>query len=820
VARQIGVDAALPGAVAVGREGDFLLANGAAAFVITAPFDGPQTEQGTTYAYYGGIVADAVAMDGCGVASEDGLDEVHLVLGQLDLFAIEQSRLRSFRGVSAEVLQDGADGGPAVVRVTGTDATHWLVEGELLNDALGTGRTASPPFGLEVVLDYVLPPDEPVLRLEWTLRNPGRTDLTLLTASLLSFDPRYDVAAAGAAALSFGGLSLTAEVPAVSATSGAGAYAFTVEDGALGYTGIAGIDVSLDLEQALERPIFVPAGGEAQRVTRLAVGRGDGPTATEPLLREVPGVLPLDGFVRDPDGAPVAGAWVDVWGDGGTGSHVFDRARTGVTGAWHAMVPDLGWSWSLTARAEGRDGQERVEVEPGDTLALRVGAKGALWTEVDGDGAPMPARLELVRQDGVRATVFTNGRSEAPLAPGTWDWTATRGYLFAPRTGRVVVPPGGVGLLITELTREVDLDGWRSVDTHVHSAESPDSRMDPPTQVLHAAAHGLDVVLHTEHEHVVDVTTWADEAGVGAFVESLGGQEVTATVPEHLTMVGVTPDGTPRGGFVDWYGKDLDQVFAAMKARSGGGANILNHPGYMDRIGWDVLTAEPTLTNPEWLGLSPDAALWSWNFEGIEVMNGFNSPFADGNHRFELWQSLLNAGHRVSPVGCSDDHGGDEVGFPRTLFAGPDVVDALRAGRVTVSAGAVLQVDVAGAGPGDLADATSGEVGLHVVALAPSAFDVTHVVVFANCDQVASVAAADPRGPRKLDVVVPVAVDGDTQVVVAAFGREPLPAGFPAADWTRVPRALTGAVYLDADGDGAFAAPGGRVCRYDLAPPP
>jgi hypothetical protein len=72
----------------------------------------------------------------------------------------------------------------------------------------------------------------------------------------------------------------------------------------------------------------------------------------------------LQGTVRGPDG-PVADAWVDVWGDGGAGPRVFDRVRTSVTGAWRAVVPEGAWSWSVSARAAGRDGQDRVAIDPG-----------------------------------------------------------------------------------------------------------------------------------------------------------------------------------------------------------------------------------------------------------------------------------------------------------------------------------------------------------------------------------------------------------------------------------------------------------------------
>jgi len=38
----------------------------------------------------------------------------------------------------------------------------------------------------------------------------------------------------------------------------------------------------------------------------------------------------------------------------------------------------------------------------------------------------------------------------------------------------------------------------------------------------------------------------------------------------------------------------------------------------------------------------------------------------------------------------------------------------------------------------------------------------------------------------------------------------------PQYDATRVPRVLTSPIYVDGDGDGAFSAPGGRECVYDL----
>ena len=267
-----------------------------------------------------------------------------------------------------------------------------------------------------------------------------------------------------------------------------------------------------------------------------------------------------------------------------------------------------------------------------------------------------------------------------------------------------------------------------------------------------------------------------------------------------------------------------------MRQRSGGGVNLLNHPSYLDRISWDDVLGEPRLDDPTLLGLAPDAALWSWNLDGIEVMNGHSSPFDRG--RWGHWQSMLNAGHPLVAVGCSDSHSGDDIGFPRTYVpAGSDqpaevtdaeVVHAFQTGKAQASTGAFARVLVDDtANIGDLLSTTepTATLDLHIEALPE--IDVTFVSVFANCDEVLTVAADDPSGIVKLSEVltVPLPEGEDVALTVAAFGEERLPLGLPQFNPTRVPRVLTSAVYVDRDGDGAFSGGGGRECAVYLEGP-
>lgn len=838
LARVMSAGDALPGELAVGTTGDFLLQNEHAAFVITRP------GANSTYYHYGGVIADAVAMDGCAPLGQDQLDEVGVVLLDIDLAGITSSNVRAFQGTAATVLADGADGGPAVVRVTGVDATYWLVEYTLITEAVDEGgRERSAPYGIEAQIDYILEPGSPVLRAELTLTNTGGGRVSLASAALLSFGPPMDLWGYAPQRISAAGFDLGFGMPWLVATGGGEALAYGVEAGQLAYIGISGIEVAVDVSQVLSAPMNPAHGASATRAFFLSVGGTGGSSATAPLLAanpepivgQTPRVVTLAGAVRGPDGDPVPGARVSIearapaaeWG-------VLDEATAGPDGAFSASLPVFGadWEWRVRARAPGRAEGAPVAVEPdGAPVSVALGAAGALdFAFVDEAGAPSPARVVLDPVDGgARVDLWLVGSGVAPVPPGSYTWTATRGYEYAPQRGSVDVPAGGSAPLEATLVRVVDTAGWVSVDTHVHTSDSADSRIPVADQLAHAAAHGLDIVVHTEHEGIFDRADVPATAGLAAFVASIPGEEVTATIPEHLTMFPSASDGTPRGGIVEWYGRDLDELFGLMRARSGGGVNLLNHPGYLDLIGWDRLLAQPSLDDPTLLGLAPDAALWSWNFDGVEVMNGHSNIFGDGNRRFDNWMSMVNAGHPLVAVGCSDDHSGWEVGFPRSYVpaasdapaevAVDEVVSAFHGGEVLASAGAFARVALAdGTGMGGLATVATGEVELDLHVEALPEIDVQWVSVFVNCDEVAVVPATAADGVVKLSEAVRVALptDEDAHIVTAAFGTGRLPLGLPQYDARRVPRALTNPIYVDTDGDGQFSAPGGRECAVRL----
>ncbi len=819
------------GSKAVSTPGDVLLMNSRAAYVITDVDKGAtSTAVPSTYWYYGGAIADAAAIDGCEQTSDDLLDDIGLILGSLELTAVEASILRAFEATSVEVLADGSGGGPAIVRARGRDAMHWLVEHTLQNDDLRGDRVFGRTLGLEVEVDYVLEPDSPALRIDVRITNTMATRQRLMGAALITVDDPLRRYGSGTFDIGLPFLSLEAGIPWLTFANGEGALAFAVHGSNLGTASVSGVNVVLDVDQAVTTPIELGAdGGTGSLGYWLSVGPTDAASASaglhpvhpEPLREATLTVYPQAGVVTGPNG-PVAGATVEIesqppeepWG-------VLEVFTTDAEGRWGGDLGAFdGWPLRAIVRQEGRDSSEPVAFTAGTELQLPANPAGVLELDAhDAAGEPIPVRLELTRTDGQRATRYLFGQTSTPLPPGTWDWVATRGWEWAPDSGTVTID--GTGQLTAVLERVVDTSGFMTVDTHIHSEASADSTVPRGHQLGVATAHGLEVAVATDHETIVSFEPDIDAAGLRGIIASVSGEEVTAVGLEHMTMFPTPPDGTPRGGFIQWYGLDYPELVAAQRAR-GAGVVMLNHPGYLGRIGWDRLAGQPTMA-PDRFGLSEDASLWTWDIDGLELMNSMSNPFASGNGRFDDWMSFLNHGHRIHAAGSSDDHGGRGTGLPATFFASStdapgefredDLVTSYQQGRTMISAGAFGRVSIGDASLGDVVTDTDGAVDLALEITALPEVGITHVVVFANCDEVADLPTTDPGGLIKLSTEVRLTLDADAHVVVAVFGDGSGPLGLPSAGST-TPRLLTNPIYVDVDGNGEFDAPGGKACTY------
>ena len=258
----------------------------------------------------------------------------------------------------------------------------------------------------------------------------------------------------------------------------------------------------------------------------------------------------------------------------------------------------------------------------------------------------------------------------------------------------------------------------------------------------------------------------------------------------------------------------LDEVRAAP-----GPARVVqvNHPrsganGYFDCLAFDPRTGRGT-------GAGYDAA-----FDAIEVWNGRNVEMR--TKVLDDYLALLRTGHPVTAIASTDTHGivGEEPGLPRTYVRvtkddalegwdgarTDDLVRSVRETRdVVLTNGPFLRVIANGAGIGGIATARAGlvDVKVHVVTAAFAAVDRVELRLAGAGTVVGGASRAitlrkEGSGSFDSDVTFAVRASADDAFVVIVSGPTPMRPMFGGEDREISPWAMSGATWIDANGDG------------------
>lgn len=835
---------------AIGGLNDYLLMNNNAAFVIQG------IENLNAYYIYSGIPIDAVALDGCKQASPVRFEEAGFLFGKLNVANFGDSVLRAFRGESVEIINDGTDGEAAVVRVHGIDDYFWLVEYTLITQAYEDGkpRGLSDPLGFEVFIDYILEPDSNVLKIELNFENTTDETVSFLMGAEVMFGDTTNMRYYSDGKIDIAGFELDQGIPWVVASGGDGAWAFGMKDSNLTTIEISGVNAMVDFNQVLTSPLTIKPQGEEGDSTQftcyLSVGGTDPNSAVKhlhsvnpkPLSKFDYDLTKVSGVVEEEDETPIVGARVDLEMKNSQGQWlILDSFYSYDNGEFEGMIPkfkSLDEEYRLVAHLDGRPDSDPVEFEAGnsDSLVVTLTAAGVLdYNVTNQDDENIPAKILLWQDNKVSRYIFsTTGYDAIDVVPGEYGVSVTRGFEYSTYYGDITINAGQTATLDVTLTKTLDTSGYLSMDGHVHAGPSPDNWISIPERIASVASEGLEVVVSTDHECISDWSPGVDETGLGDWVVTVIGQEVTATIPEHTNMYPVVPDYSinARGGYIPWYQMDYEELFAAIR-EFGAGVIGVNHPtGYLRNVQFDVLSATPLMDDPTLLGLSDDSVLWDWDFDTFELMNGNKQIFASGQSGlFDYWMSFLNHGYKKTVVGVSDAHNYTAPGYPRTYFLSTsdevtgfdeaELITAMTEGRALISTGAFARVKVNNsANMGDTITDTDGEIDLSLHIEAIEEIDVAYLKIYVNCDQVSTIATTSPDGVVKFNDTVKVNITKDSHIVVLGFGENSMPPGFKGVkEPSLTPRFVTNAIYIDYDGNGEFDAPGDKTCNYDTDGP-
>jgi len=748
----------LKGPEAHGWLGDFKLYNDRVAFVIQG------IESHRAWGPYGGTLIDADNL-----AGHEALEEIMV---QIDLMTLYPE--------SAEVVNDGQNGQPAVVRVSGSHRSIPPL------DAAVPG--SMQPSDLDIVQEYNLAPDSDHLVLRTTI--DGR-----------------------ATALDVGDMVRLGDTTGKYKGNVLGAY-----NPHLCY-----------LYAATDAPVQQSFG--LYEVEFWKVHQGDAPLTSERIL--LVGSAGLDDCLRKFRALQNETALGLLSGTTKPETSVLalsndamvNQTYSDENGSFEFQFPPGTYILSVEGVLS-----DPIEVIANDvvTASASASASGILEYECN-----VPCKISL--QPGPAASLTSpvdlptltfdidgSGQLEAP--PGDWTVTLSRGWEYSIHRQDVTLTEGETVQVSATLERQVDTQGFIAADLHTHCTRSLDSDYDIADKLASNICEGIELVVATDHDAQTNYRPVLKEMQAEDLIQVVVGNEISALYGHSVVYpLPVHPLGWNYWSFPwtlfedDIFVRQLEYPEIWPHARELGAkiitvAHPLSYTAWFTYLGFD-----PPAVIPKLKDLPPDK--FSDDFDAIELLNQ-----RDPDARLEVmlekvlpvWSSMNNQGVFKTAVGVSDSHERDtEAGLGRTLIASStddpksidldEIFSSIKQGRTLVGGGIFVNIHIADAGIGDLTTQTA-PFDVHIEVQAADWVPVEQVILIENGETIETL----PLGPYttnavRLDTTVTVTPTKDSWYAAVATGRidDRLDPVFRGAR----PVGMTNAIRVDVDKNGTFDPP-------------
>lgn len=552
----------------------------------------------------------------------------------------------------------------------------------------------------------------------------------------------------------------------------------------------------------------LPAGGSFTYVRRLLVGdRNDVSSVSgavyTALLTGADGqsaVGDLSGSLNLADGTDVSasvlleGTLAPFFGDKVV---PITQVRT-VDGRFTTRVPFGTYTLRVTSPERDDLVVKDVRVGPGTTtLTLPpLSARGSVRCTVTENGQGVPAKLTFIGLDGTPNPSFSryfdaatfdtatftpledlqpssytgvpalnfaftaDGTLTQAIRPGKYKVIASRGFEYTVDIENVTVVAGQESAVDLALQRVVDTRGYVSADFHVHSGRSFDASTPLEDRVKTYAAEGVEVLVSTDHNFIVDLAPVVQKLGLTRFVKTIVGNELTSSLPNPVFPQGyghhnmfpllVDPLAPRRGAVLTEYVSGAT-FYDRMAANNPGVDKVvqLNHPragvAGLTIIGlFNTLPFDPTKPIPQaLLGVSLlGTGRRNIDFDSMEIYNG--PSIGEYQQVRNDWFSLIRQGYFKTGTAVSDSHRAvmESAGFPRSYVATPTddpaqltddmITRSVKAANVIGTSGPFIRLDVEGKPIGSLITRRTGPVTFNLRVSAPAWVPVEEIRVLAN----------------------------------------------------------------------------------------
>jgi hypothetical protein len=592
-----------------------------------------------------------------------------------------------------------------------------------------------------------------------------------------------------------------------------------------------------------QKPILTLAPGQSLELNRMllvardtagvqiAAQRGLGRTPTFVQMRAVDATT----------GHGIDQVFIDVK----HGNEIATAALTATDGSFELPLAD--GRYALTGAKIGRPsvareivvsggklaGESRLVLEPVTEVTLDIaeagtGARLPVKVEFRGrNGGPNPNLGPQKRANGAANTFFSaRGQDTFPLQPGSYTVHISHGPEYSVVLQDVVVPKGGRVTLAAKLQREIVSPHWIIADLHSHSTGSGDSAAEIPGRVLNLVCSGVEFGLATEHNRISTYTPAIEALGLGAFIASAPGIELSGRPGPGNTNHQIAfpleihddeqgygaprTDADPRVQMQRLY--DLDNRSPKLMQH--------NHPD----IGWLYFDKNRDGVLDGGYGTRSITDVMEIR-ETMLVLLAETAPDAHAHtSRAFHWLQMLNQGDRILGTANTDAHPiGPQTGSifnyvhlddDDIAHLDPwDVARAIKRGHVVMSNGPFMEVSINGALPGDNTRAIDGKVGVKIKVQQASWSRIDRVQILVNGRQVPAGNFSRDKTPDafrdgvvQFEREVPLQLPADSHVIVIAAGENETIGRLAGGRFGQAnPMAMSNPIFVDVDGGGFHA---------------
>jgi len=283
-----------------------------------------------------------------------------------------------------------------------------------------------------------------------------------------------------------------------------------------------------------------------------------------------------------------------------------------------------------------------LEVRPGNknSCFFENPTMGTLRLKIlDSDGKYVPGKVTFI---GLESTSTPYFEPENPVTSER-QWETYKNTVFPPEEGLTVKVPLGRYLVccsrgpeysldqkIIEVSKQRPLDlvfrinriiqtpNLVSIDTHMHTLNSPDGTLSISERIKSVVAEGVDVAVATDHNFITSYKQALQKLGLGKYLYVISGNETTHTeVIHYISFPLKKRPEQENNGAINPVSRNVSSLFNASRKKDPGILIQVNHPrrgtrGYFNNYLLDKESASSVLKT------------FDFTFDLVEIMNGYD----------------------------------------------------------------------------------------------------------------------------------------------------------------------------------------------------